>query len=84
MKNYYEMFNEAGERACDSLVKRVTKKIQGTKRVTAQEIEDMVEKGMDKIGVKHPEVYDTNPRYHIRSYIDKALVDNFYQKVFDR
>ena len=78
------MYNEAGERACDALVKRVTKKIQGTKRVTAQEIEDMVEKGMEKIAVKYPEVDDTEPRWHIRDYVDKAMVDNFYQKVFGR
>ena len=78
------MFTPAGERACDSLVKRVTKKIQGTKRVTAEEIEDMVEKGMEKIAVKHPEVDDTEPRWHIRDYVDKAMVDNFYQKVFGR
>jgi len=84
MKNYYEMYNEAGERACDALVKRVTKKIQGTKRVTAQEIEDMVDKGMEKIAIKHPEVFDTEPRWHIRDYVDKAMVDNFYQKVFDK
>ena len=82
MKNYYEMFTPAGERACDSLVKRVTKKIQGTKRVTAKEIEDMVDKGMDKIAVKHPEVGDTEPRWHIRDYVDKAMADNGYQKVF--
>lgn len=73
MKNYYEMYTPAGERACDSLVKRVTKKIQGTKRVTAKEIEDMVEKGMEKIAVKHPEVFDTEPLiyanlfWHIKS-----------------
>jgi hypothetical protein len=84
MKNYYEMYTPAGERACDALVKRVTKKIQGTKRVTAQEIEAMVEKGMEKIAVKHPEVDDTEPRWHIRDYVDKAMVDNFYQKVFGR
>jgi hypothetical protein len=82
MKRYYEMFTPAGERACDSLVERITKKIQGTKRVTAEEIEDMVEKGMEKIAVKHPEVDDTEPRWHIRNYVNKAMVDNFYQKVF--
>ena len=82
MKNYYEMYTPAGDRACDSLVKRVTKKIQGTKRVTAREIEDLVDKGMDKIAVKHPEVGDTEPRWHIREYVNKAMVDNFYQKVF--
>ena len=84
MKNYYEMYTAAGERACDALVKRVTKKINGIKRVTAKEIEDMVEKGMEKIGVKHPEVDDTEPRYHIRDYVDKAMIDNFYQPVFRR
>lgn len=84
MKNYYEMFSQSGEKACDDLVKRVTKKIEGVKRVTAEEIKVMVEEGMEKIAVKHPEVYDTEPRYHIRDYVDKAMVDNFYQKVFGK
>lgn len=79
---YYEMFTLAGDRACDNLVKRVIKKIQGVKRVTREEIRDMVEKGMDKIAVKHPEVDDTEPRGHIKNFVDKAMVDNGYQPVF--
>jgi hypothetical protein len=84
MKNNYEMYTPAGEKACDSLVKRIIKKIEGNKRVTANEIEDMVEKGMEKIAIKHPEVDDTEPRWYIRDYVDKAMVDNFYQKIFGR
>jgi hypothetical protein len=84
MKNVYEMYTPAGDRACDALVKRITKKIQGKKRVTAKQIFEMVEKGMEKIGVKHPEVDDTEPRWHIKDYVDKAMVDNDYQKVFER
>ena len=79
----YEMFSPSGERACQSLVNRITKKIQGTKRVTAAEIEKLVDKGMDKIAVKHGEVWDTEPRYHIRTAVDKAMVEAGYQKIYD-
>lgn len=83
-KRFYEMYTEAGERACDALVMRVIKKIQGTKRVTPDDIIDMVDGGMAKIQRKHPEVYDTEPRWHIRDYVDKVLEENFYQKLFDK
>lgn len=84
MERCYEMYTKSGDKACDGLVKRIIKKISGTKRVTPQEIEDMVDKGMEKIAIKYSEVYDTEPYYHIRNYVDKAMVENNYQKVFNK
>lgn len=78
----YEMYTESGDKACDNLVKRITKKINGIKRVTPKEIEDMVDNGMKKIAIKHREVYDTEPRWHIRNCINKAMEENFYQEIF--
>jgi hypothetical protein len=80
--NDYEMFSKSGNNACQSLVNRITKKINGKKRVTATEIETLVDEGMKKIAVKHGEVFDTEPRYHIEARIDKAMREAGYQEVF--
>ena len=76
------MFSLRGEKACQKLVDSITKKIQGTKRVTGAEIEKLVDDGMNKIAVKHGEVWDTEPRYHITRAVDKALADAGYQTVY--
>ena len=78
----YEMFSPSGERACQSLVNRITKKIQGTKRVTAREIDELIDEGMEKIAVKHSEIWDTEPRYHIKNAINKAMMDAGYQTIY--
>ena len=82
MDNVYEMFSKSGDRACQSLVNRITKKIQGKKRVTAIEIEELIHEGMKKIAVKHGEVWDTEPRYHIEYAINKAMSEAGYQKIY--
>lgn len=74
----YEMFSKAGERACQSLVNKITKKIFGNTRVTEDIIEKMIDIGMDKISIKHSEVGDSEPRWHIRYEVNKALEENFY------
>jgi hypothetical protein len=40
----------------------------------------MFDTAREKIAVKHREVYDTEPRYHLISGIKKALDNNFYDK----
>lgn len=68
----YEMFSPAGNRACDSLVKKIEKKVTGTKRITKDELIVMIKEGMKKISEKHGEVYDTEPEYHICDYVNRA------------
>ena len=80
--NDYEMFSKSGNNACQSLVNRITKKINGTKRVTADEIETLVKEGMEKIAIKHPEVGDSEPGYHIRGRVDKAMREAGYQEIW--
>lgn len=82
-KIHFEMFSYSGERACQSLVNSITKKIQGIKRVTADEIKKLVEEGMNKIAVKHGEVFDTEPQYHIEKAVNNAMVEAGYQKIYD-
>lgn len=69
----YEMFSKAGNSACESLVKKIEKKIAGRLRVTGEEILAMIESGMDKIAQKHGEVHDTEPRGEIAHHVSKAL-----------
>jgi hypothetical protein len=83
MSEDFEMFSKAGDRACQGLVNRITKKIQGKKRVTADDIENLVYEGMKKIALKHGEVFDTEPRYHIEARINKAMREAGYQIVFN-
>lgn len=69
----YEMFSAAGNQACQSVVNSITKKILGSKRVTEDDVLDLFNKGRIKIAEKHGEVYDTEPRYHIKQSINAAL-----------
>jgi len=69
----YEMFSAARNRACQSAVNSITKKILGSKRVTEDDILDLFNKGRMKIAEKHGEVYDTEPRWHMKNRINAAL-----------
>lgn len=82
-KPYYEMFSDAGERACQSLVDKITKKIMSPRRVTGVEVQDLIKQGMKKISVKHGEIFDTEPRGHIAHQISKALRAAGYGFYFD-
>ena len=80
----YEMFTPAGNRACDSLVKKIEKKIFGTKRVTKDQILSLASAGVKKIIEKHYEVDDSEPPYHISFFINKALKQTGYAFEIDR
>ena len=84
MKNDYEMFSVAGNRACASLVKKVVKKIESKTRVTEEDIYAMVTEGIKKISTKHPEITDTEPEYHISKEINDCLKDMKYSFTISR
>jgi hypothetical protein len=67
----YEMFTKAGDKACQSLVNKMEKKIKGAKRITEDEINQLLEEGVKKIRAKHREVTDSEPTYHIRKQVEK-------------
>lgn len=77
MRNY-EMFTNAGNKACDGLVKRTERKINGKQRVTQEEITDYLQEGIKKIADKHGEIYDSEPPYHIAWRVNKALEEAGY------
>jgi len=77
------MFSAAGNRACDALVNRISKKIKSRTRLTVKDISELVDKGMDKIAEKHEEVHDTEPRGIIYHRVSLALRYVGYGFYFD-
>jgi len=73
MRTNFEMFSNAGNKACESIVSSVTKKILGAKRITETEIIQLVKSKMKKISEKHSEIYDTEPPTHIAEELNCAL-----------
>lgn len=79
----YEMFSQQGNRKCFTLVKNISKKIRTSKKLlTNEQIELWIREGMNKIQTKHPEVWDTEPRYHIVSQINKVVQER-YERVYN-
>jgi len=74
----YEMFTKAGNKACESLVKKVIRKIKGQKKVSRELITEMCKIGCKKIEEKFEEVYDSEPPYHIAYCVNKALENEGY------
>lgn len=69
----YEMFTKSGDRACHSLVTKITKKINGKTRVSKEQIVTMVNEGIKKIAEKHAEVNDTEPEGWIVERVSNSL-----------
>jgi predicted nucleic acid-binding Zn ribbon protein len=79
----YEMYSAAGDKACETLVNQICKKIRSNVRVTREEIVREIEKGQMLIGLIYPEVHDTEPRGHICHEVSKALKDSDYSFFID-
>lgn len=79
-ENYcFEMYTKAGELACRNGMKKIYKKIEGTKRITQYEIETFViDTVMANIKKKHREVWDTEPYWHICNLTNKKLEEVGY------
>lgn len=74
----FEMFSQQGNRKCNTLVKNISKKILKSKKYyTNEEIGSWIREGMDKIKVKHGEVWDTEPRNHILEQIEKVIQERY-------
>jgi len=81
----FEMFTNAGNKKCQQITVSSIKKVFGKKRVTKEEILDhigkRIAKVMDKPGFE--EITDTEPPYHIKHYIMKAVRMAGYSWEFD-
>jgi len=76
----FEMYTKAGDSACQTQLNKIVKFIEKGKGITPEVINSMYEDAMKKIAVKHREVYDTEPEWHLKDRIKKALQNNFYDK----
>jgi hypothetical protein len=79
----FEMFTAKGDKACQSLVEKMTKKIHSKRRYTAEEMSVMLKEGVAKIEAKHGEVTDTEPRWHIAKRVSKELKSAGYSFYFN-
>jgi hypothetical protein len=77
-KYNFVMYTKAGENACRSIVRAAWKKLGSTTRVTSQEMYEYLTARMDVVKAKHPEVWDTEPRYHIFLLVAKKAKEYEY------
>jgi hypothetical protein len=75
----FEMYSKAGNIACRSVVNKAINKINGTKRITQEEITKYCKDLISKVAEKHDEVGDTEPGWHIAEIVNRALSDVGYQ-----
>jgi Asp-tRNA(Asn)/Glu-tRNA(Gln) amidotransferase C subunit len=76
----FEMFTKAGNSACQTQLNKIIKFIKNGKGVTPETINTMYENALEKISIKHPEVNDTEPEWHLKDRIKKALQENYFDK----
>lgn len=74
----FEMYTPAGDKACQTQLNKIVKFIEDGKGITPEVIKTMYDHAMWKIGVKHREVFDTEPEWHLKDRIKKALTENYY------
>jgi len=78
----FEMFTKEGNNAIRTRLQKLLHNIE-TKSghlITPLVIKQEYEKILEAVAVKHEEVYDTEPSYHIRFLIKKCLNENFYDE----
>ena len=69
----FEMFSKAGNNACRALVRKVFRRIAGPRRLTQDDVTQMLSEGFKKIEKSHREVYDTEPGYHVQELVNRKL-----------
>ena len=74
----FEMYTAAGDRVCQTQLNKIVKFIEKGKGITPDVINTMFDKALETIKVKHPEVYDTEPEWHLTDRVRKSLTKNFY------
>jgi hypothetical protein len=82
MKNF-EMYTPKGDKACEKALNKILTAIKGPKFLEEGKLTKLVETELDKVAKKHPEVHDTEPRWHIYSAVTKALQERGYGYDFD-
>lgn len=72
MLDEFEMFSTAGNDACQQLLDNLTRSLDlNDLNATRQALRQ----GMNAISSLHPEVFDTEPRYHFNDRLRCAVAD---------
>jgi hypothetical protein len=74
----FEMYTEEGNEACTQALENIKTIINGDKFISEREFEEVAEAEMKKVSSTHPEVYDTEPRWHFTRLINKMLEEKGY------
>ena len=77
------MYTTAGDMACQRLVNALVKRINGNKFLSEQELDALLMNRLEAVKKKHGEVTDTEPRYHIRKAVNRALKAKGYAYEID-
>lgn len=76
----FEMYTKAGDVACQTQLNKIVKFIEKGKGITPETIYSMYYDAMKTISIKHSEVFDTEPEWHLKDRIRKCLEKNFFDK----
>lgn len=79
-KMSFEMYTPAGDKACQTQLNKIVKFIKNGKGVTPESINKMYNDAIEKISIKHREVRDTEPEWHLKYKIKKELKQNFFDE----
>ena len=74
----FEMFTQAGNNKCTKVLEKLKTKINGSKFFTEEEFNKLYEKEINTIRTRFSEFDDTEPRYHMRARVNRALQERGY------
>tara|TARA_B100000963_G_C22629569_1_gene674183 strand:- start:2065 stop:2391 length:327 start_codon:yes stop_codon:yes gene_type:complete len=71
----FEMFSKAGNKKAQTITRQLIKKVFGSKRITKEELLELAGQKLAKAykDERYSEILDTEPPYHIKHYVKKAL-----------
>jgi len=74
----FEMYTDEGNQACNQALENIKTIINGDRFISEREFEEVTEGEMKKVASTHPEVYDTEPRWHFTRLLNKVLGEKGY------
>ncbi len=74
----FEMFTQAGNNKCTKVLEKLKAKINGSKFFSEDEFKKLYEKEINTIRTQFSEFDDTEPQYHMRVRVNRALQERGY------
>jgi broad specificity phosphatase PhoE len=72
------MYTNSGNNKCTKVFEKIKSIINGSKFLTEDEFNKIYEKEINTIRARFPEFGDTEPRYHMRNRVNRALQERGY------